>query len=134
MSKASTLEPYEPIIKVRAWHNTVCTVGWTNFDVCVDPGGMETILSIDPDARFMPRFLSGVLLVVKNEFDFWSPDAGELITLAGFRKFYGFCVDELRKMPHAVVSYVLEGFAFEVDCRVDSPLVGWFLVLGVNRE
>lgn len=134
MSKANALEPYEPLIKVKAWHNNVCTVGWTNFGVCVDPDGMETILSIDPDARFMPQFLSGVLLVVKNEFDFWFPDAEGLDTLAGFRKFYGFCVDGLHKMPNTVFTYVLKGFPFEVDCRVDSPLVGWFLILGVNRE
>lgn len=130
----SSIETYEPIIKVRSWRNTVCTVGWTNFDVRVDPDGMETILSIDSGARFLPRFLDGVLLVVKNEFDFWFPDAGGLDTLAGFRRFHGFCVDKLSTMPNAVVTGVLNGFCFEVDCRVDSPLVGWFLVLGVNRE
>lgn len=134
MSKTNLLEPYEPIIKVRDWRNTVCTVGWTNFDVRVDPDGMKTILSVDPDARFYPRFLTGVLLVVKNEFDFWFPNAGGLNTLAGFREFYGFCVDKLNKMPNVVVTDVLNGFSFEVDCRVDGPLVGWFLVLGVNRE
>lgn len=135
MSKNNLIEPHEPIIKVRNWRNTVCTVGWTNFEVRVDPDGMRTVLSIDPDARFYPQFLTGVLLVVKREFDFWFPDAGGRIdTLAGFHKFYGFCVDGLSKMPDAVISGVLNGFSFEVDCRVDGPLVGWFLVLGVNRE
>ncbi len=131
---SSELDSYEPLISVRSWTNNVCTVGATNFRVYLDPGGMETILTVDPDARFIPRFLDGVMLLVRRNFNFWYPNSAPLDTLEGFRLFHKYCADELHNRATTIVTLMMHGFLYEVECRVDSPLVGWFLVLGVNRE
>jgi hypothetical protein len=131
---SSELDSYEPLIRVSSWTNNVCTVGVTNFRVYLDPGGMETILTVDPDAWFIPRFLSGVMLLVQRNFDHWHPNSAPLDTLEGFRQFHKYCADELLNRATTIVTLMMHGFPYEVECRVDSPLVGWFLVLGVNRE
>jgi hypothetical protein len=135
---SNQIDPPMPFINVVSWDNNVCTVGRTNFRVCLDPDGMDAIFSVDPDARVMPRFLDGVTLVIRKLYDVWSPDHDPAHSLhdqpAWFRKFYGYCADHLEVMPSVVYGYMLHGFPYEVECRVDSPLVGWFLVLGVNRE
>ena len=61
----------------------------------------------------------------------------ELGTVEGFRKMWDYCVSAV-KAEHSdgfrtvspFASFISHGFPYEVDCSNDSPLVGWFLVLG----
>lgn len=122
-----------PLISVLDWPDTVCTVDHTNFLVRVDPRGMDTVLTIDPEAQFLERFMH----LYGMDAAFARARAGgrieKLSTVAGYGKFYDYCAEHAQ-YETVSVQYGLEyGFLFEVDCHKDSPLVGWFLVLGVKN-
>ena len=122
-----------PLISVLDWPDTVCTVDHTNFLVRVDPRGMDTVLTIDPEARFLERFhhLYGMNAVFARSGV--SGGIEQLNTPQGYRQFYDYCAEHAQ-YETVSVQYGLEyGFLFEVDCHKDSPLVGWFLVLGVEN-
>ena len=122
-----------PIITVIEHVNNICTVNRTNFLVRVDPQGMAAVLTVDPDARFHERYshLYGVgSALMRSSVRGW---AEELNTLPGYLDFYNYCARKLRYETAAIAGGVIEGFLYDVDCHKDSPLIGWFLVLGVEN-
>lgn len=122
-----------PIINVVNWQNNLCTVGFTNFMVRVDPRGMAAVLTVDPDASFVERYahMYGIKpTIIRAKVPGWTETLG---TLDGYRRFYDYCAHNLRYESSAIVDGVTNGFLYEVVCRKDSPLVGWFLVLGVEN-
>lgn len=126
-----------PLIRVVSWPNNVCTVERTNFMVQLDPMGMAAVLDIDPEVRIFPRFLSlAGIDWFRETFPGitragWEEKCG---TLEGYTRFYDYVAKNLESTRGFMFNGVVNGFMFEVDVRKDSPLVGWFLVLGVNRE
>ena len=122
-----------PMVNVISWQNNICTVDRTNFYVRVDPRGMVAVLTVDPDARFVDRFshhygLNGALM--RSGVKGWTE---QLNTVPGYRQFYDYCAFNAKYETASILQGVTEGFLFEVDCHKDSPLVGWFLVLGVEH-
>jgi len=122
-----------PIINVIDWVNTVCTVDHTNFMVRVDPRGMDAVLTVDPKARFIERFthhygMTATLMRART--GGWTE---KLNTVTGYGKFYDYCARNAKYETASILQGVTNGFLFEVDCHKDSPLVGWFLVLGVKN-
>jgi hypothetical protein len=121
-----------PIINVIDWKDTVCTVDYTNFLVRACPRGMVTVLTVDPKAKFIERFshLYGVNAALIRSREGWTD---RLNTVIGYRRFYDYCASNAKYESKNILHGVTTGFLFEVDCHKDSPLVGWFLVLGVKN-
>lgn len=122
-----------PIINVIDWTNTVCTVDHTNFLVRVDPRGMDAVLTVDHKARFIERFMHHygmTATLMRARTGGWTE---KLNTVTGYGKFYDYCARNAKYESKSVLFGVTDGFLFEVDCHKDSPLVGWFLVLGVKN-
>lgn len=126
-----------PLVRVESWPNNVCAVGRTNFMVRLDPIGMAALLDIDPQVRIFPRFVGLAGLRWFSEAfpgitrAGWEEKCG---TLEGYTQFYNCVTENLEGIHGFIFDGAVNGFMFEVDVRKDSPLVGWFLVLGVNRE
>ena len=119
-----------PIISMISWSNNTCTVDRTNFSVRVDPRGMAAVLTVDPDARFLERFshMYGInSALMRAPVRGWTE---QLNTLDGYREFYDYCASRLLYETASILSGVTHGFLFDVEVHKDSPLVGWFLVLG----
>lgn len=122
-----------PLISVLDWVNTVCTVDHTNFMVRVDPRGMDAVLTVDPEAQLIERFMHRygmTAALMRARAGGW---AEKLNTVTGYGKFYDYCARNAKYESQSVQNGVINGFLFEVDCHKDSPLVGWFLVLGVKN-
>ncbi len=121
-----------PIVNVMQWSDTVCTVGHTNFLVRVDPTGMDAVLTVDPKAEFTERFshLYGINAALIRSREGWTD---RLNTVIGYRRFYDYCARNVQYESKNILHGVTTGFLFDVDCHRDSPLVGWFLVLGVKN-
>jgi len=129
MARSSTLTE-EPHVGYIEHMDTVCTAGATNFSVRINPAGMALLLSIDPTARFIERyahrpFVSSYMQRAKV--------SGGLHTLDGFAALYEQVLDE-NDTSSVVTAMTVSGFPYEVDVKVDSPLVGWFNVMkGVSH-
>jgi hypothetical protein len=66
---------------------------------------------------------------------------GQLNLLEDFQTVWDYCagivqaeVDDGFRTQSVAGSFISNGFPYEVDCSNDSPLVGWFLVLGERNE
>lgn len=122
-----------PIVNVISWPNTVCTADHTNFSVRTCPRGMVAALTVDPEARFNECFshLYGLnAALMRSGVKGWTE---QLNTVNGYLMFYNYCARNVKYETAGILQGVTEGFLFEVDCHKDSPLVGWFLVLGVQN-
>ena len=122
-----------PIISMISWSNNTCTVDRTNFSVRVDPRGMAAVLTVDPGARFKECFmhLYGInATLMRSGIKGWTE---QLDTVNGYQMFYDYCARNVKYETASILQGVTQGFLFEVSCTKDSPLVGWFLVLGVQN-
>jgi hypothetical protein len=129
MARNSTLTE-EPHVGNIDHMDTVRTAGATNFSVRINPAGMALLLSIDPTARFIERYnhVMFVSAIVQR-----SGSVGLLNTLGGYTKFYEQVVNE-GDTSSMVTAMAVQGFPYEVDVKLDSPLVGWFNVMkGVSH-
>ena len=106
------------------WHGNTCTVGQTNFSVSVNPDGLEAIFSIDPKIWARPFFDHTEAVRVYLHRNNMPPNA--LHTVEGFRSMYAWL--------RAQNQYAGPLFHYDIHCRSDSPLIGWFLVLGAKDE
>ena len=114
----------DPVIEHLAWHGNTCTVGSTNFGASVNPDGLEAIQTIDPKAWCRPFFdhTEQVRSILHHN----NMPSNALTTHEGFRRVY----DELR----ALNPYSGPLYSYDIHCRLDSPLIAWFLVLGAKDE
>jgi hypothetical protein len=113
--------------------NNLCTVGQTNFSVRLNPAGMALIKEIDPTA-YTHNMYDHFHMFAKARFDLGLP---KFDTLEGFQKLWDYCAGVARaemedgfRGGSTIGAFVFYGFPYEVYCSNDSPLVGWFLVLG----
>jgi hypothetical protein len=105
-------------------------VGVTNFVMGLNPAGMALIKSIDPTAIFIERYYHARWAKAAMHHARVTKD--ELRDVEGLGKLYEWCVDETTSSFTRVM--LASGFPYEVDVKEDSPLVGWFYVLGVNND
>ena len=128
------LSETDPLVERIVHANNICTVGRTNFHMRLNPAGMALIKEIDPTAECGELFahhgwVRKALIVIGV--------SHKLHTIEGFQKLWGYAITqhELERTDgfngmSTLTSYLFSGFPYEVDCSNDSPLVGWFLVLG----
>ena len=130
------LSDSDPMVERIHHANTLCTVGQTNFSMRLNPVGMALIAEIDPTAWFDNHY-DHLTLFAKIRIELGIPK-GALGTVEGFSKLWEHCVgivkaednDGFRTSQSSSGRFISHGFPYEVDCSNDSPLVGWFLVLG----
>ena len=109
MDKSSILTE-EPCVNYIDHQDTVCTVGWTNFSVRINPAGMALLKDIDPSAVFIERyghtpFTSGVVHRAKA--------TGLLHTLTGFTRMYEQVLRE-NDTGAIALTMAIDGFPYEV--------------------
>lgn len=114
----------EPIVEDIRWHGNTCTVGETNFSVSVNPDGLAAIFDVDSRILARPLFDHTLELVSYLHHNRMPMDALE--TVAGFR--------DLHAWLRSRNPYRGPLFPYDIHCRIDSPLIGWFLVLGAKDE
>jgi len=127
------LSDSDPLVEHIRHANNLCTVGWTNFHMRLNPAGMARIKELDPKAQVSNMF-DHFHIFAKVRFDLGLP---KFDTLEGFQKLWDYCADVAQAEGNdgfrggsTIGAFVFYGFPYEVDCSNDSPLVGWFLVLG----
>ena len=140
MDKSSSLlTDNDPLIVCEKWYrsigvNTDCT--W--LEVRFNPAGMRLIQGIDADVEFMERFGHHVEVMGAmhnagvTPIDLKNPD--------GLEKLHRWMINEAGELdgnpitrflfPDLLLHLLEEGFPYAVKCRNDSPLLGWFVVLG----
>ncbi len=131
------LSDSDPMVERIRHANNICTVGQTNFSMRLNPAGMALIREIDPTAYIHNRY-DHFHMFAKARFDLGLP---KFDTLEGFQKLWDYCVGIVQvealdgfRTQSSAGSFISHGFPYEVDCSNDSPLVGWFLVLGERNE
>lgn len=127
------LSDSDPLVEHIRHANTICTVGWTNFHMRLNPAGMALIKEIDPTAVFNNHY-DHFTLLRKVMIELGIP---KFNTIEGFQKLWDYCAGVVRaevedgfRGGSTISGFIFHGFPYEVDCSNDSPLVGWFLVLG----
>jgi hypothetical protein len=108
-------------------------VGQTNFSVRLNPAGMALIKELDPTA-YTHNMYDHFHVIAKARFDLGLP---KFDTVEGFQKMWDYCAGVTQaeandgfRVWSAIGTFIFHGFPYEVYCSNDSPLVGWFLVLG----
>lgn len=131
------LSDSDPLVAHIRHANTFCNEGWTNFHMRLNPAGMALIKAIDPTAH-THNMCDHFHMFAKARFDLGLP---KFDTLEGFQKLWDYCADIAQAEANdgfsavsTASSFISHGFPYEVDCSNDSPLVGWFLVLGERNE
>jgi len=127
------LSDSDPMIECIHHANNLCTVGWTNFSVRLNPAGMALIKELDPTA-YTHNMYDHFHVIAKARFDLGLP---KFDTVEGFQKLWDYCAGVAQaegndgfRVGSTIGSFIFHGFPYEVYCSNDSPLVGWFLVLG----
>lgn len=106
------------------WHGNICTVGRTNFEGFMSLAGVKTVLGIDPDARLSRRVLTLHEMQAMNKAVVTHAD---FATVEGNERYF----EALHGSGDFSRDYPLYA-RYEVECSLDSPLIGWFLVLGAK--
>lgn len=127
------LSETDPLIECIHHANNLCTVEWTNFHMRLNPAGMALIKEIDPMAKVFNMYDHfTALAMARSALGYPNFDS-----LKGFQKLWDYCADMVEaegedgfRGRSTLGGLISHGFPYEVDCSNDSPLVGWFLVLG----
>jgi hypothetical protein len=94
---------------------------------------MALIKEIDPTAQVCNMY-DHFTVIAKARATLGYP---KFDTLEGFQRLWDYCVSRVKeegedgfRAQSTLGGLIFHGFPHEVDCSNDSPLVGWFLVLG----
>jgi hypothetical protein len=133
MVRSSTLTE-EVLINHIVHTNTVGGEGVTNFVMGLNPAGMALIKSLDPEVIFRDRFYHNSW--AKQAMHHSRVTQDELRDVSGFGKLYEWMVEEaaVKGANTFVRTMLLTGLPYCVYVEEDSPLVGWFYVLGVTNH
>jgi hypothetical protein len=136
---SSLLTDADPLIVCKKWYrsigvNTDCT--W--LEARFNPAGMRLIQGVDADVEFAEGFGHHVEVMGAmhnagvTPLDLKNPD--------GLEKLHRWMVGEVDDLgedssnkylfPSKLLRLLEEGFPYAVKCKNDSPLLGWFVVLG----
>ena len=129
----------DPLIVCDTWHrsigvNTDCI--W--LDVRLNPAGMRLIQGVDADVEFMEGFgyqvevMGAMHNAGVTPLDLKNPDGLEKLQrwMAGEVDNLGEDSFDKYLFPSKLLRLLEEGFPYAVKCKNDSPLLGWFVVLG----
>ena len=127
----------DPLIVCEKWTrsigvNTDCI--W--LEARLNPAGMRLIQGIDANVEFMERFGHHVEVMGAmhnagvTPIDLKNPDGLEKL-----QRWMGKEAGELDRVtlllfPDVLFRLLTEGFPYAVRCKHNSPLLGWFVVLG----
>ena len=133
MVRSSTLTE-EVLINNIVHAGTVHGEGVTNFVMGLNPAGMALIKSIDPEVIFIEKFYH--MGWAKSSMHWAKVPLDQLRDVEGFGKLYEWAVDEAAQNNTTtfIRTVLLSGFPYDVHVKEDSPLVGWFYVLGVTNH
>jgi hypothetical protein len=140
MDKSSSLlTDADPLIVCEKWRrsigvNTDCI--W--LFVHLNPAGMRLIQGIDADVEFMDQLGPHVEVMGAmhnagiTPLDLKNPDGLEKLHrwMAGEVDNLGEDSFDKYLFPSRLLRLLEEGFPYAVKCKNDSPLLGWFVVLG----
>ena len=114
----------DPIVEDIVWCNNTIHYDKVSFSMLLNPNGLQAILDIDPTVYVSPWF--DHMVAVKGVLHKEGMFLHHLSSVEGFRQFVDF-MDQ-----HYAITDT--AYKYRVDCRIDSPLVAWFLVLGAKDE
>lgn len=140
MDKSSSLlTDNDPLIVCGKWYrsigvNTDCT--W--LEVRLNPAGMRLIQGVDADVEFMESFghhveaMGAMHNAGVTPLDLKNPDGLEKLHRWIGKESGELDGDPITRflMPDRLLHLLGEGFPYAVKCKNDSPLLGWFVVLG----
>ena len=140
MDKSSSLlTDADPLIVCGKWHrsigvNTDCT--W--LEVRFNPAGMRLIQGVDADVEFAEGFGQHVEMMGAmhnagvTPLDLKNPEGLEKLHRWMVKEYSELDGDPMTKFlfPDRLGYLLEEGFPYAVKCKNDSPLLGWFVVLG----
>lgn len=127
----------DPLIVCEGWHRSIGVNAdriW--LEARLNPAGMRLIQGIDADVEFMEGFGHHVEVMGAmhnagvTPIDLKNPD--------GLEKLHRWMINEAGQLdgltrfllPSKLLHLMEEGFPYAVKCKHDSPLLGWFVVLG----
>jgi hypothetical protein len=132
------LSEAEPLIECGDWHPNAVSVDHVWLNIRLNAEGMRVVKRIDADATFSDRFanntaVSGAMNNARvTHFDLRKPE--------GLEKLHRWIVKEESEFerphpsyslfPEELVNLMFFGYPYSVGCKKDSPLLGWFIVLG----
>lgn len=140
MDKSSSLlTDNDPLIVCEKWHRSIgAGVDRIWLEVRLNPAGMRLIQGVDADVEFMEGF--GQHVEVMGAMHNAGVTPLDLKNPEGLEKLHRWMVKESSEldgdpitrflMPDRLLHLLEEGFPYAVKCRNDSPLLGWFVVLG----
>jgi hypothetical protein len=133
MVRSSTLTE-EVLINHIVHTGTVSGEGVTNFVMGLNPAGMALIKSLDPEVIFRERYYHNSW--AKQSMYWAKVTSDQLNDVEGFGKLYEWMVEEaaVKGANTFVRTMLLTGLPYGVYMKEDSPLVGWFYVLGVTNH
>jgi len=119
----SMLATDDVLVHNFVWHGNTCTVGRTNFVGFLSLAGVKAVFEVDPDAQLSRRILTLTELYATTG----AGEVPDFTTVEGNERYF--------KMLHESGCFSPDFTLYaryEVECSVDSPLIGWFLVLGAK--
>jgi len=120
---AATTPEEDLLVHNFVWYGNTHAEGRTNFVGFMSLAGVKAVLGIDPDARLSRRILTLHEMQAMNKVAV-SPD---FATVEGNEQYF----EALYNSGSFSRDYPLYAH-YEVECSLDSPLIGWFLVLGAK--
>jgi hypothetical protein len=129
----------DPLIVCEKWHRSIGAGAdriW--LDARLNPAGMRLIQGIDADVEFMECF--GYQVEVMGAMHNAGVTPIDLKNPDGLEKLHRWMINEAGELdgdpttrflfPDLLLHLLEEGFPYAVKCKHDSPLLGWFVVLG----
>ena len=120
---AATTPEEDLLVHNFVWYGNTHAEGRTNFVGFMSLAGVKTVLGIDPDAR-LSRMLT---LHERQTLDKTVLVYADFATVEGNEQYF----EALYNSGSFSRDYPLYAH-YEVECSLDSPLIGWFLVLGAK--
>jgi len=138
MDRNSLSETDEPFIECGEWRYSTASPDNVWLRVRLNADGMRVIKQIDANAIFDSEFTynTPVMGAMHNAgvvaFDLKNPE--------GLEKLHRWIVKEESELerpsptysllPEELVKLMFFGYPYSIGCKKDSPLLGWFIVLG----
>ena len=132
------LSEAEPLIECVDWHPSMVSDDHDWLSARLNAAGMRVIKQIDANAIFDSDFAynTAVMGAMNNarvtHLDLTNPE--------GLEKLQRWIVKEESEFerphpsyslfPEELVNLMFFGYSYSIGCKKDSPLLGWFIVLG----
>jgi len=127
-----------PLIECGDWHPSTASDGYVWLRLRLNVAGMRVIKEIDADALFHCDF--GYTTPVMGAMNNARVTLLDLQEPEGLEKLHRWIVKEESELerpsptysllPTELVKLMFLGYPYSIGCHKDSPLLGWFIVLG----